>query len=182
MILNKPLRRVSSVLPAKSLHNTHVIDWVELAADERHRRRIVLTGKRGTQLLLDLPQAAALRDGDGLVLDDGSIVRVDGKREPLVEILTGAKSPPGAGQKQCAAVGVLLGGNNRALERAVHGFGECIEALRPVERDHSIARVLLDQNGVFFHAELLTDDFSDSRCDDHTLPSPIASRREAYEK
>ena len=57
-----------------------------LDADERHRRRITLTGERGTTFLLDLPHAIALRDGDGLVLDDGAIVRVAGKPEPLVEI------------------------------------------------------------------------------------------------
>ena len=66
-------------------------DWTErvdvvLDAGERHRRRIVLTGERGTIFLLDLPQAVALRDGDGLVLDDGSVIRVTGKPEPLVEI------------------------------------------------------------------------------------------------
>ena len=45
-----------------------------------------MTGEAGTRFLLDLPQAAMLRDGDGLVLDDGSIVRVVGKPEPLVEV------------------------------------------------------------------------------------------------
>ena len=63
-----------------------------LDADERHRRRTVLTGERGTIFLLDLPHATALRDGDGLVLDDGAIVRVAGKPEALVEI--SASSPP----------------------------------------------------------------------------------------
>jgi urease accessory protein len=62
------------------------IDSVILAADDRHRRRLVMTGEAGTRFLLDLPQATLLRDGDGLVLDDGSIVRVVGKPEPLVEI------------------------------------------------------------------------------------------------
>ena len=57
-----------------------------LDADERHRRRITLAGERGTVFLLDLPHAIALRDGDGLVLDDGAIVRVTGKPEPLVEV------------------------------------------------------------------------------------------------
>jgi urease accessory protein len=46
----------------------------------------VLTGEGGTSFLLDLPHATILRDGDGLVLDDGSIVRVAGKRELLVEV------------------------------------------------------------------------------------------------
>jgi urease accessory protein len=63
-----------------------IIDRVVLDADERHRRRIVLTGEGGTRFLLDLPHATALHDGDGLVLEDGAVVRVVGKREALVEI------------------------------------------------------------------------------------------------
>jgi len=62
------------------------IDSITLDAHERHRRRVVLQAERGTTFLLDLPQAAALRDGDGLVLDDGAIVRIVGAPEPLVEI------------------------------------------------------------------------------------------------
>ena len=57
-----------------------------LDADERHRRRITLTGEGGTAFLLDLPHATALKDGDGLVLNDGAIVGVAGKPERLVEI------------------------------------------------------------------------------------------------
>jgi urease accessory protein len=68
------------------------IDRVILAADDRHRRRLVMTGEGGTRFLLDLPQAAMLRDGDGLVLDDGSIVRVVGKPEPLVEIAAASEA------------------------------------------------------------------------------------------
>jgi urease accessory protein len=86
--LNKHLRRVASLCRAAALDKTRVIDWLELAADERHLRRVVLTGRGGTRFLLDLPQATALHDGDGLLLDDGSIVGVAGKRESLVEITT----------------------------------------------------------------------------------------------
>ena len=46
----------------------------------------MLTAERGTEFLLDLPQAAALRDGDGLVLEDGAIVRVASRPGPLAEI------------------------------------------------------------------------------------------------
>lgn len=46
----------------------------------------MLTSERGTQFLLDLPHAAALHEGDGLVLEDGSLVCVAGKPEPLFEI------------------------------------------------------------------------------------------------
>jgi urease accessory protein len=63
-----------------------VIDRVVLDADDRNRRRIALTGEGGTAVLLDLPQPVQLRDGDGLVLDDGAIVRVAGAPEALIEI------------------------------------------------------------------------------------------------
>ena len=39
----------------------------------------MLTGEKGTSFLLDFAQPVTLRDGDGLVLDDGSIVLVAGK-------------------------------------------------------------------------------------------------------
>ena len=80
------MRRASSVCRADSVKEASVVDRVVLDADERHRRRITLTGEHGTTFLLDLPHATALKDGDGLVLEDGSIVRVAGKPESLVEI------------------------------------------------------------------------------------------------
>ena len=63
---------------------------VVLDADDRHRRRVVFVGEQGAAFLLDLPRPAQLRDGDGLVLEDGSLVRRDAARpEPLVEIFAG---------------------------------------------------------------------------------------------
>jgi urease accessory protein len=62
------------------------IDRVILDADDRQRRRIMLTGEKGTAFLLDLDRPVTLRDGDGLVLDDGTIVEVRGAREPLIEV------------------------------------------------------------------------------------------------
>jgi urease accessory protein len=66
-------------------------DRVVLDAGDRQRRRIVLTGEKGTTLLLDLEKPVTLRDGDGLVLDDGSIVIVAGQAERLIEVT--AKAP-----------------------------------------------------------------------------------------
>src|SRR4030088_1552377 len=80
------MRRASAVRMAGTWNTASAIDRVVLDADDRHRRRITLTGERGTKFLLDLPHATALRDGDGLVLEDGEIVRVAGKPEALVEI------------------------------------------------------------------------------------------------
>src|SRR6266481_4352606 len=80
------MRRACEIRTAGSWNAATAIDRVVLDAHERHRRRIALTGERGTTFLLDLPHATALKDGDGLVLEDGSIVRVAGKPEPLLEI------------------------------------------------------------------------------------------------
>ena len=80
------MKRACEVRAAGHWDNSNSIDCVTLDAQERHRRRVVLTGERGTTFLLDLPRATALRDGDGLVLEDGGVVRVAGRPEPLVEV------------------------------------------------------------------------------------------------
>ena len=84
------IRHVSTVRPAGSFSAGDAIDRVVLDAGDRQRRRIVLTGEKGIQLLLDFEKPVTLRDGDGLVLEDGSIVVVAGQAEPLVEISAGA--------------------------------------------------------------------------------------------
>jgi urease accessory protein len=78
--------RVSTIRPAGSFAAAAAIDRVVLDAGDRQRRRIVLTGEKGTKLLLDFEKPVTLRDGDGLVLEDGSIVVVAGQAEALVEI------------------------------------------------------------------------------------------------
>jgi urease accessory protein len=80
------MRRASQVARAGTWRAADAIDRVVLDADERHRRRIVLTGEGGTRFLLDLAEVTALRGGDGLVLDDGAVVAVVAMPEPLVEI------------------------------------------------------------------------------------------------
>jgi urease accessory protein len=80
------MKRASQVARAGAWRAADAIDRVVLDADERHRRRIVLTGEGGTKFLLDLAEVTALRGGDGLVLDDGAVVAVVAMPEPLVEI------------------------------------------------------------------------------------------------
>jgi urease accessory protein len=61
-------------------------DTVVLDFDDRHRRRMAMTGTRGLEFLLDLENAIALRGGDALVLEDGRLIEVVAAPEPLVEI------------------------------------------------------------------------------------------------
>jgi urease accessory protein len=66
---------------AESAADTVVLDF-----DDRHRRRMAMTGTRGLEFLLDLETAVALRGGDALVLEDGRLVEVVAAPEPLLEI------------------------------------------------------------------------------------------------
>src|ERR1700693_4729258 len=93
--------------------------------------RTVLTGESATKFLLDLDRAVALKDGDGLVLEDGAIVTVAGRPEPLIEIA--AKSPLdllrlawhlGNRHTQVEIVGTKLRiRRDHVLESMVAGFG-----------------------------------------------------------
>jgi urease accessory protein len=121
------MRRAYSVRQAGAWDNAAAIDRVVLDASERHRRRLVLTAERGTTLLLDLPHATTLRHGDGLVLDDGAVVGVIGKPEPLHEITA-------ANALELARLAWHLG--NRHAEVQVVG-----ERLR-IRRDHVLAQML----------------------------------------
>ena len=80
------LMRAHSMLPAGDLGRGARCDRVLVDFDHRHRRRIVLQTEGGREVLLDLPQAARLRDGDGLALEAGGVVRVCARPERLLEI------------------------------------------------------------------------------------------------
>jgi urease accessory protein len=119
-------------------HDHHVIDRVVLDADERQRRRTVLTGEKGTTFLLDLPQSTMLHDGDGLVLEDGAIVQVVGRPEPLVEIAA-------ADAHDLARLAWHLG--NRHTDVQVAG-----DRLR-IRRDHVLEEMLLGLGAHLTHIE-----------------------------
>lgn len=84
------MKRVASISRAGAWDVSGANDVVVLDAQDRHRRRAVLVGERGTGYLLDMPEPEHLRDGDGLKLEDGALVRVMGKPESLVEIASGS--------------------------------------------------------------------------------------------
>jgi urease accessory protein len=85
------MRHIGGIADAGTWDARRAVDRVVLDAGDRLRRRIVLTTENGTKLLLDFAEPMMLRDGDGLVLEDGSIVLVAGKAELLVDV--GAKAP-----------------------------------------------------------------------------------------
>jgi urease accessory protein len=120
------MKRASEIRFKGEWHNA--IDRVVLDADERQCRRMVLTGEEGTTFLLDLPHPTMLHHGDGLVLDDGTIVSVAGKSEPLVEIAA-------ASADQLARLAWHLG--NRHADVQIVG-----DRLR-IRRDHVLEDMLI---------------------------------------
>jgi len=78
--------RASTVLAAGSFALARASGRIELTYDGRHRRRVAMRTDDGLEFLLDLPEARALRDGDGLVLDDGRVVRIVASPEPVADV------------------------------------------------------------------------------------------------
>jgi urease accessory protein len=77
--------RTETILPAGTWDPAQAIDRVLIDYDRRFRRRIVLTTTSGAEILIDLPQAVRLKDGDGLQTASG-IIRVCAQPESLMEI------------------------------------------------------------------------------------------------
>src|SRR5215469_15684229 len=75
------IHRRAGQWPAKIAAGAITLDF-----DARHRRRIRLTADQGEDILLDLPEAVAMADGDGLQLEDGRWLRVRAAAEPVVEV------------------------------------------------------------------------------------------------
>jgi urease accessory protein len=77
--------RAYRVLPAGTWDTADEVDSVLVDFDHRHRRRIRLVTETGRDVLMDLPQAVRLREGDGLDVTTG-VVRIRARPEPLLEI------------------------------------------------------------------------------------------------
>ena len=78
--------RATSVAHAGTWPAAEARDRIVLDFDERFRRRKVFTAEGGLEFLLDLPEAVALREGDGLALEGGGYVRVSAAAENLIEV------------------------------------------------------------------------------------------------
>jgi urease accessory protein len=86
------MKRAHVVKPVGTWSTSSAVDRVILTADDRQRRRMMCTAEGGTEFLLDLPSPTTLCPGDGLVLDDGTVVAVAGEPEALSEIVPATPS------------------------------------------------------------------------------------------
>ena len=81
------MRRAGKVVAEDSWAADRQVGTVTLAYIDRHRRRIVLADDAGLDFLLDLPDAVALVHGDGLLLDDGGVIKVMAANEDVADIV-----------------------------------------------------------------------------------------------
>ncbi len=84
--LNTSLPRAHTHRAAGQWPSENTMGSLTLDFDQRRRRRIRLTDDLGQDLLLDLPEAVAMADGDGVQLDDGRWLRIRAATELIVEI------------------------------------------------------------------------------------------------
>ena len=103
------------------------LDEVLLDYEDRHRRRIVLTGVGGHEFLLDLSEVPDLRDGDGIRLEDGAMVLVRAAPEALMDIH--AHDPV-----HLARIAWHVGNRHLAAEITAHGLR--------IRADHVIAAMI----------------------------------------
>ncbi len=80
------MQSASTYRPAGHWPKEKAAGSLTLDFDARHRRRIRLTGDQGEDVLLNLPKAVAMADGDGLQLEDGRWLRVQAAAEPIVDV------------------------------------------------------------------------------------------------
>ena len=78
--------RATQILLPPDERLQHPAETITLTREARHRRRVALTADDGGEFLLDLPEAAYLPHGCGLLLEDGRVVGVCAAEERLMQI------------------------------------------------------------------------------------------------
>lgn len=80
------MRRATAVVARDQMPAQACVGRVRLDHDHRYRRRLMLKTLEGESILLDFPNAVHLRDGEGLLLEDGGVVAIEALPESLMEI------------------------------------------------------------------------------------------------
>ena len=114
------MRRAVAISPVGNWSPESAVATVTLPFNDRHRRRIRLTDDTGNDFLLDLAETKRFSEGDGLVLENGEIIKVHAASEAVIDIF--CKTPEKKTQiawhlgNRHTAVEVLPRGNLRILQ------------------------------------------------------------------
>ena len=64
----------------------HIDDFIDLDYEGRFLRRKKLLSNKGEEFLVELPEAYSLSENDSFLLDDGRVIGINLKPEPLLKI------------------------------------------------------------------------------------------------
>lgn len=117
-------RGLSRVLLARAASVS--LDW-----DTRSRSRFAVTDTHGRELAVFLARGTVVRGGDVLVAEDGSLVRVLAKEQPVLVV---RRCPEHGGTADLLRAAYHLGNRHIALELQA----ECLQ----LEPDHVLAELL----------------------------------------
>jgi urease accessory protein len=124
--------RATTVVRHLAVKSDRIADTIVLDHDGRHRRRMMLKALKGTEFLLDLEKAVAVKGGDAFKLEDGRLVQVMAAPQKLLEIR--AETPT-----RLARIAWHIG--NRHTPAEITGDAIYIEA------DHVLAEMVRGQGG-----------------------------------
>lgn len=128
----------ANFISSKGAWQATAADTIVLDYEGRHRRRVTMTGTRGTEFLLDLPEAVVLRGGDALVLEDGRLIEIVAAPEELAEVRCGDP-------RQLARVAYHIG--NR------HVQAEIMDNRLRIRRDHVLEDMVRGLGAKVSHIE-----------------------------
>ncbi len=117
-------------------------DIVRLDFDQRNRRRMVFTTEGGAAIFLDVARAAHLRGGDGLRLEDGTLVAVEALDEKLIEIRAHSAT-------ELVRIAWHLGNRHLPTQLRAGDDGGCLL----IRHDHVIADMVVGLGGHVRHVD-----------------------------
>ena len=128
----------ANFISTKGAWQATAADTIVLDYEGRHRRRVTMTATRGTEFLLDLPEAVVLRGGDALILEDGRLIEIVAAPEELAEVRCGDP-------RQLARVAYHIG--NR------HVQAEILDNRLRMRRDHVLEDMVRGLGAKVSHIE-----------------------------
>jgi urease accessory protein len=121
---------------------TGASDKVDLDFDDRTRRRAMFTTYGGKEIVLDQAHSHHLRGGQAFVLEDGSVVEIAAKPEPLLAI----RCADGA---TLVKIAWHLGNRHLATQIKANGDGGELR----IRQDHVIEAMATGLGGICHHLD-----------------------------
>ncbi len=160
------MQRATSVVRKAEMVGRIAVDTLTLDRASRHRRRVALKTDRGHDILLDLPEATYLADGDALQLLNGAHVRIVAAAEPLLEIHA-------HGPVELARIAWHIGNRHTACEITAHALyiqpDHVLEAMVAGlgGHVHHLVRPFEPEGGAYGHKGALVESHHHSHSSSH---------------